>query len=70
MILDDNREDEVEIISNASDVGPASGALEEWWRKDNTVFKEFSRSFIGLKAFGGDLSKHAQGRIDVLDWQL
>lgn len=65
----DNNDNGIQLISSPSDIGPGSEVPVEWWRKDNTVFKEFARSFIGLKAFGG-FSKHVTERIDVLAWQL
>lgn len=47
---------------------PIDMAENEWYKDDNTPFKEFTRNYTALKAFGGALDISRRGPLDVLKW--
>lgn len=44
-------------------------ATAEWWRDENTPFKEFAKAFTALKGFGGALDIARRQPLDVLSWR-
>lgn len=59
----------VEIAQSSRD-GAEDAATVEWWRDENTPFKEFAREFSALKGFGGALDVAQRKPLDVLSWRL